>query len=47
MLIQVEQGSREWFEARKGRLTASVAASAAGMTGIILVPCRLLENVYG
>ena len=31
MLIQVEQGTEEWFEVRKGRLTASVAASAAGL----------------
>ena len=33
MLIQVEQGTEEWFEIRKGRLTASVAASAAGLEG--------------
>jgi len=33
MLIQVEQGTEEWFEVRKGRLTASVAASAAGLEG--------------
>ena len=36
MLIQVEQGTDEWFEVRKGRLTASVAASAAGLEGSYL-----------
>lgn len=47
MLIQVEQGSREWFEARKGRLTASVAASAAGLKGAYLSRAACWKTYMG
>lgn len=33
MHIEVEQNTPEWFEARKGHLNASTAASAAGLKG--------------
>jgi len=47
MLIDVRQGTPEWFEERKGRLTASNFASAAGLEGSYDSRAQLWRNLKG
>ena len=48
MLVEVEQGSDEWFSLRKSLLTASVAGSAAGLKPrTYLTRGRLYDTYFG